>query len=107
MALAKLCCFCSKEEQVNRLTYIKVVATKRLAAEERGCAFKAQITISARLLHFKKVYKKIRLKEYYLVEQGLYKLEADKKKGFQLIREGNSSLYPSGGVLRRSFIAFN
>jgi len=33
------------------------------------------------LLYLKQVYKKVWLKEFYLVKQGLYKLES-KKKGF-------------------------
>jgi len=41
MALFKSYCFYFKEEQVNRLTYAKVVEIKCLAAKERSHAFKA------------------------------------------------------------------
>jgi len=79
VALSKLYCFYSKEEQVDRLACAKVMEAKRLATKERSCAFEARITILACLLHLKRVYKKVCLKEYYFIEQGLYKLEANKR----------------------------
>jgi len=68
VALAKLYYFCSKEKQIDCLTRAKVIKAKRLASKERNRAFKAQIAISAHLFHFKKVYKKIYLKEYYFIK---------------------------------------
>jgi len=79
VALFKLYYFYSEEEQVDHLTRAKVVEAKRLTAEERSCAFKARIATLAHLLCLKRVYKKVCLKEYRLIEQGLYKLEADKR----------------------------
>jgi len=55
------------------------VEVKRLVAKERSHAFKAWVAISAYLLRFKKVHKKVRLKEYRLVNQGLYKLESEER----------------------------
>ena len=44
------------------------------------CVFKAQLTAYTWLTCLKKVCAKVWSKEYYLVEQGLCKLKADKKK---------------------------
>jgi len=41
VALSKLRCLHSKEEQVDRLACARVVEAKRLAFEERSRAFKA------------------------------------------------------------------
>jgi len=68
VALFKLCCLYSKEKQVNRLACAKVMEVKRLVAEERGRAFKAWVAALACLLCLKKVYKKVRLKEYCLIK---------------------------------------
>jgi len=68
VALSKLCRLYSKEEQVDRLAHAKVIEAKCLTAEERSRAFKAQVATSARLLYLKKVYKKVRLKEYCLIK---------------------------------------
>ena len=38
------------------------------------------MSASAQLIHFKKIYKKVRSKKYYPVEQGLREFKADKKK---------------------------
>ena len=42
----------------------------------------AYIATSAQLTYFKKVCKKVRFKEFYLVKQGLRKLEVEEKKDF-------------------------
>jgi len=68
VALSKLYCLYSKKEQVNCFTYTRVIEVKRFAAKERSYAFKAQVTALAHLLRLKKVYKKVRLKEYYLIK---------------------------------------
>jgi len=68
VALAKLYYFRFKEKQVDCFTYAKVVETKRLAAKERSRAFKAQVTTSACLFYFKKIYKKVYLKKYYFIK---------------------------------------
>jgi len=78
--LFKLYCLYSKEKQVDHFIYIRVIKTKHFTIEERNYIFKAQVSASIYLFYFKKIYKKIYLKEYYLAEQGLYKLEANKKK---------------------------
>jgi len=41
VALSKLYYLYSKEKQVDRLAYAKVIEAKRLAAKERSHAFKA------------------------------------------------------------------
>jgi len=40
---------------------------------------KAHLTTNAYLFYFKRVYTKAYLKEFYLVKQGFYKLESEKK----------------------------
>ena len=44
------------------------------------CALKAQLYTYTQLFCLKKICTKVRSKEYYLVKQGLRKLEAKKKK---------------------------
>jgi len=79
VALFKLYYLYSKKKQINCLSYAKVVETEYLAAKERSYAFKAQVTTLACLFRLKKVYKKVCLKEYCLVKQGLYKLESKER----------------------------
>ena len=52
---------------------------ERIRAKERR-VFNAQLAAYAQLLRLKKVRKKVRSKELYLVEQGLSKLEAKEAK---------------------------
>ena len=52
---------------------------KYLTIKERNYAFKAYISILVYLLYLKKILKKIYLKKYYFIKQGLYKLKANKK----------------------------
>jgi len=68
VALSKLYYLYSKEKQINRLVRAKVIKVKCLTAKECSRAFKAQVTVSARLFYLKKVYKKVRLKEYRLIK---------------------------------------
>jgi hypothetical protein len=42
------------------------------------------LSASAQLICLKKVYNKVYYKEYYLIEQGLYKLKVNKKKKFKI-----------------------
>jgi len=79
VALFKLYCFYSKEEQVDRLTYTKVVEAEYLAVEERSRAFKTWVAALACLFYLKKVYKKVYLKEFCFIKQGLYKLESKER----------------------------
>ena len=91
MALSELRRLRSKEEQINRLARAKVVEAERLTAEERSHAFEARIAASACLLRLKRVHKKVRLKEYRLVKQGLLELEANKRGSTQFVMEINPS----------------
>ena len=68
MALFKLYCLYSKEEQIDYFTYTKVIKAKHLTAKEYSRAFKAQVTALARLFCLKKIYKKVYLKEYCLIK---------------------------------------
>ena len=68
MALAKLYRFHSKEKQIDRFAYAKVVEVKCLTAKEHSYAFKARIAALARLFYLKKVYKKICLKKYRFIK---------------------------------------
>jgi len=68
VALFKLYCLYSKKEQVNYLACAKVVEAEYLAAKERSHAFEAWVATSACLFCLKKVYKKVRLKEYRLIK---------------------------------------
>jgi len=68
VALSKLYYLYSKEEQVDYLACTKVVEAKYLTAKECSCAFKAQVAALARLLCFKKVYKKVYLKEFCFIK---------------------------------------
>jgi len=100
VALSKLYYLYSKEEQVDRLTYARVVEVKRLAAKERSYTFKAWVAALAHLFYLKKVYKKVHLKEYYLIKQGLYKLKG---------KEGNFNypvveINPNSLVVRFSLV---
>jgi len=74
VALAKLYYLCNNKDRVFK--------AKRLAYAKRDYVLKAYITMSTHLLYFKKVCKKVRLKEFYLIEQSIYKLEESKRKGF-------------------------
>jgi len=67
-ALSKLYYFYFKEEQVNCLAYTRVIEVKYLITEERSYAFEAWVAVSAYLFRLKKVYKKVRLKEYRLIK---------------------------------------
>jgi len=49
------------------------------AHKEERCHFNARLAASACLSRLKKVRKKICLKEFYLVKQGLYKLESEER----------------------------
>jgi len=53
---------------------------ERLACAERDYILKTHLSASTRLLCFKKVHKKVRLKEFRLIKQGLYELESKNKK---------------------------
>jgi len=79
VALSKLCRLYFKEKQIDCLARARVIKVKRLAAKERSRAFETQVTVLVYLLCLKKVYKKIHLKKYCLVEQGFYKLESKKR----------------------------
>jgi len=68
IALAKICRLHANKERV-------------LAKEDR--IYKACWVAHAHLIHLEKVCEKVRLKEFYLVKQGLYKLES-KERGFNL-----------------------
>jgi len=50
-----------------------------VAAKAQQRALEACLSASARLLRLKKVHKKVWLKEFRLVKQGLYKLENEEK----------------------------
>ena len=52
-----------------------------MSSEAERRALKARLTATARLSRLKRIRKKVYLKEYCLVEQGLYKLKANKKEG--------------------------
>ena len=53
---------------------------KQEAAAAQQRALDARLAAFVQLIRLKKVYKKIRLKEYRLVKQGLTKLESNKAK---------------------------
>jgi len=102
VALSKLCRLYFKKEQVDCLAYAKVVEAKRLAAEERSCAFKAQVTASACLFCLEKVYKKVCLKEYRLIKQGFHELESEERGPSCFVAETNpNSLVVESSVALR------
>ena len=63
---------------LNNLQYTK--EAKQEAATTQQQALKAYLSASTQLICLKKVYKKVQSKKYRLVEQGLYKLKANKQK---------------------------